>query len=171
MTNVAAMFPYGWFPLVADDVSEVEQEYDSPSSILARYLITHLEAFTSPTDEDEWPLYDSVLPDFDDVEFDCAAVFDTTPVIDKKNMAGVYIINNGIQMRVRTSVYETGYRKLASVVVTLAKVHGVEVDMPGGQTYEIVNISVASDAVFIGRDEKDRSHFTANLLFKTKVVT
>jgi len=147
-----------------------ESPSDSPASILAQYLIDILDAFSDPTDEESWPIYIAFMPDEGDIEFDCAAVYDTTPVVDSKNMRGTYIVNNGIQLRVRSSSYETAYVKISSVVAALALVHGEEIVMSGGSTYEIVNISVASNAVFIGNDEKNRNHFTANLLLKIKEV-
>lgn len=168
MGKISAGFSYGWFPDAPH--SEVRQEYDSPSSILAKYLVDTLEAFTDPDEGQAWPLYDAGMPEFDTVEFECAAIYDTTPILDEKTMQGAYIAQYGIQLRLRSLLYETGYRKLSSIAATLALAHGVEVEMPEGQMYEIVNISVASDAVFIGRDQKNRSHFTGNFLLKLKVL-
>jgi hypothetical protein len=141
---------------------------DSPSSILAKYLIDMQGAFVNPGDSGEWPLYKVSLPDGSGIAFEAASIHDTTPVVDAKAMDGTYVQAHGIQIHVRSKEYETGRTKLSGVVEDLAKVHGVTVPMTDGSVYEIVNVGVASDAVYIGPDEKQRAHFTANLLLKLK---
>jgi hypothetical protein len=159
-----------YYEIVYVPAAEVEQVINSPSSILATYLIDTLGAFITPGDSGSWPLYRTVMPDALGVNFEVASIHDTTPVIDAKLMDGSLVQQNGIQLRVRSKVYETGYQKLVSVIRVLATLHGVVVTMVNGNRYEIVNVSVASDAVYIGPDEKQRSHFTANLLAKFRTL-
>jgi hypothetical protein len=159
-----------YYEIVYVPPAEVEQVVNSPSSILATYLIDTLGAFITPGDSGSWPLYQTSMPDASGVVFEVASIHDTTPVMDSKSMDGSLIQRYGILLRVRSKVYETGYQKLASVIAVLATLHGVEVSMPDGYTYEIANVSVATDATYIGPDEKGRNHFTANLLLRTQIV-
>ncbi len=159
-----------YYEVVYTPPAEVLVTENTPSSILAKYLIDTLAVFVNPGDSGDWPLYISSLPDGIDVPFESAAVYDTTPLVDGKLMNGTLVEAYGIQLHVRSSLYETGYRKLAGAVKTLAGVHGVDVTMPNSYVYEIVNVGVASDAVYIGPDEKKRCHFTANLILKLRTV-
>ncbi len=143
---------------------------NSPSSILTQYLIDTMGAFVTPGDSGDWPLYKSSMPDGSGTVFEVASIHDTTPVTDTKAMDGTYTQAHGIQIHVRAKEYEAGRSKLSGVVEDLAKVHGVDVTMDDGNSYEIVNVSVASDAVAIGQDEKKREHFTANLLLRIRTL-
>lgn len=158
-----------YYEIVFVPPAEVVEVSNSPSSVLAKYLIDTLGVFTTPGESGDWPLYQSSLPDGSKNTPD-AAIYDTTPVVDAKLMNGSLVQMFGIQLRVRGLVYETVYRKLDTVVTTLADVHGVQVAMPNSYVYEIVNISIASTATFIGPDEKRRNNFTANLLLRMKTV-
>jgi hypothetical protein len=157
-----------YYEIVYTPPTEVLETGNTPSSVLAKYLIDTLGVFVNQGDSGEWPLYKTSLPDGSGIVFEAASIHDTTPVVDAKAMDGTYNQAHGIQIHVRSKLYETGYCKLAGVVKTLATVHGITVTMADGNRYEIVNVSVASDAVYIGPDEKKRVHFTANLLLKLK---
>lgn len=144
--------------------------YDSPSSVLAKYLIDTLGGFTDPSDNGDWPLFTTVMPDALGVAFECATLIDDQPQVDSKTMDGKYCKANGLKIQVRSSSYETGYRKLAGVVPALALIHGAQVVIVGSYTYAIVNIHVVTDVKYIGVDEKQRHHFVSELLVKLNIV-
>ena len=139
---------------------------NSPCHILAQYLIETHGSFTEPNESGAWPLYRTFIPDVAGMIADIASIHDTTPVVEGKRVCdGVISEMSGIQIHIRSDDYDDGYDKLSGVVEDLAKIHGILLTYDS-TPYEIVNISVASDVVAIGQDEKKRYHFTANLLVR-----
>jgi hypothetical protein len=137
---------------------------NSACHILAKYLIDTHGGFNEPGSSGTWPLYRAFMPDAPGLVADIACIYDTSPDLQGKRVVdGVLSKRNGIQIHLRSNGYDEGYEKLSDVVEDLAKVHGVLVTYDSTQ-YKIVNISVASDGIPIGQDEKKRYHFTANFL-------
>lgn len=134
-----------------------------PSLILATYLRDTLALFSNPSESTTWPLYIRNLPDGTRIEDNLASIFDTAGVYDGKMMDGTEYEHYGIQIRIRCTVYSSGWEKASVLVNTLKDVTGVNVTV-SSRTFRIQNISRTSAIVHISTDEKQRDHFTVNFL-------
>lgn len=92
--------------------------YHSPSDIL-RYLLIDLSVGTLPTDNQNWPIYVANEPNKPD---NCITIYDTIGTDDGRSMIdGDIWKHDGIQVRVRSVDYRTGWDKITIVQETLAK--------------------------------------------------
>jgi len=134
-------------------------------SILAAYIINELLLMTSPSDEDDWPLYVSSMPDGDNVKTNCGAIYDTAGVLDGKLSSGEVIQHPGIQIRIRSDNYEMGYAKIEKIALTLDDICWNTITI-GEDSYLLQNISRTTPVVPLGseRGYKRRFSFTVNFL-------
>lgn len=144
----------------------------SPASIMAYYIIEELEEMTDPSDADVWPLFTSHLPDLDNIKTNCGAIYDTTGVNDLRSMNGGVPQHPGIQIRIRSDDYETGYVKIEDIGNALDEVINQSFTI-GDLEYELQNVSRTSPIVSLGMEEgtKRRFHFTINFLLTIRELT
>lgn len=137
----------------------------SPSSILAAYIINTLDKMSWSIEKDNWPLFVSSMPDGDNVENDCGAIYDTAGVLDGRQMDGKVPQHQGLQLRIRSQSYEVGYAKAEDIALELDEVANVSLTIDAGE-YEIQNVSRTTPIVFLGPEvgTKRRYLFTVNFL-------
>ena len=145
---------------------------ESPASILAAYIINTLADMTSPSEENDWPLYISAMPSGNNVKSDCGAIYDTTGWKDGRLMAGQVIQHYGIQLKVRSKVYQTGWTKLENIASDLDKINGVLITVDS-RDYSIETVVRTGPVGFMGQEEGTRRRFlfTVNLQVTIRDVT
>ena len=171
--DIIAAMTGGVFSLtpLARTVSGTSVLQTSPANIIANYIISTLATMTDPSDgSDDWPLYTSHLPDKTDVETNCGAIFDTTGVNDIRQMNGAVPQHPGIQLRVRSKDYNTGYAKIENVANALDEVANASLEI-NALEFEIQNVSRTSGIISLGTDEKRRFHFTINFILTLRELT
>ncbi len=138
-------------------------------SILRAYIISTLSLMTLPSDRGSWPLYVANMPDGNDIETNCGCVYDTPGVLDGKLSSGEVIQHPGIQLRIRSNDYETGYAKTEAIALALDDVSWDTITV-SGTTYLLQSVSRTSPVVPLGseRGTKRRFLFTANFLITLK---
>jgi len=140
-------------------------------SILADYIINTLSLMTTPSDEGNWPLYLSSMPDGDNIKTNCGAIYDTTGVLDGKISDGEVIQHPGIQLRIRSDDYEIGYAKIEAIALALDSVlfDIVSID---AVDYLLQNVSRTTAVVPLGseRGYKRRFLFTVNFLVTLRKI-
>jgi len=141
----------------------------SPAAIMAAYVIDVLGKMTRPSDRDDWPLYTSHLPDGEDVETDCGAIYGTSGTNDQRSMNGIVNEHPGIQLRIRSRSSETAYAKIEDVAVALDAVVNDEIAIDG-TAYTIQNVSRSSPIVPLGVESgtKRRFSFTVNYMLTVR---
>lgn len=153
-------------------VGETDTTILVPSAIIAKYVISTLAYFTAPSAQTTWPLYRSALPDGPNVEDNIAAVYDSPGYLQAKDMGGSLTQRYGIQFMLRSTDYDTGYRKLATLLSAFESVHAVNVSIDT-RTFSIENVSQSSSITTLGREKdstKQRYLFSVNLLVTIKEV-
>ena len=173
--NLIAAITGGVFILtpLARAVSGTLKLQASPASIMAAYIIEKLDvSMTDPSDKDSWPLYISHLPDGTNVKTDAGAIYDTTGVNDMRSMDGGVPQHPGIQIRIRSRSYETGYTKIEDIGSTLDEVVNASIEI-GSLEYEIQNVSRTSPIVSLGVETgtRRRFSFTINFLLTIRELT
>ncbi len=113
----------------------------SPASVIAEYIITTLELMTRPTLNNDWPLYTSLLPDGKNVKTNAGVIYDIAGVSDSRQMNGLIPEHPGIQLRIRSRDYETGFAKIEAMASALDDLVTVATVIVGDETYEIYNVS------------------------------
>lgn len=133
-----------------------------PSKVLAEYLIQQ-GLFTRPSDGLEWPLFTRNIPDWRDVPDSIAILYDTTGVVDARNMHFREFERHGLQLRVRAISLAVASEKIAGVtdVLKLLAMVGVVVDE---RVFSIKNIGRTTTIVPLGRDDNSREHLVTNFL-------
>ena len=142
----------------------------SPASVLVAYIIEELDKMTYPSEKSDWPLYTSHLPDGDNVETDCGVVYDTTGLMDGRLMTGLVPQHPGIQLRIRSRVYETGFNKIEDIAASLDEVSNSSFVIAAGE-FEIQNASRTSPVIPLGLEvgsTKRRFLFTVNFILTVK---
>ena len=144
----------------------------SPSSVLAYYIIETLAKMTDPSEGDTWPLYISSMPDGDDIETNCGALYDTSGIQSMRQMNGYIAQFFGIQLRIRSKTYEIGWAKIEDIGNALDEVNNISVEITP-EEYEIQNISRTTPIVPLGleRGTKRRYLFTLNFAMTIKKLT
>lgn len=133
-----------------------------PSQAVAVYLASKI---THPSD---WSFFVGAEPDMPD---QVVSVYDTTGVTDGKDMRSLETITlHGIQVRLRSTVYDHGWGKVQEVKKVLDRVR-METVRVGNVAVKIHAFKLSGTPSFIGRTEKNRrSVFTLNgLLTATEV--
>lgn len=140
-------------------------------AILAYYIINTLSLMTAPSDESNWPLYISSMPDGDDVKVDCGSIYDTAGMLDGKLSSGKVVVHPGIQLRIRSDDYEQGYAKIEAITLALDDVVRDTVTV-SGDSYLLENVSRSTPIVPLGseRGYKRRFLFTVNFLITLKKI-
>jgi len=144
----------------------------SPAFILSEYIINEISALTNPDNNGEWPLYTNYMPDGDDVESDCAAMYDTAGILNGRLMrTGEVIKHPGLQLRLRSLGGEIGYAKIEGVALSLDSIAG-ETLVVSGSTFKILNMRRTTEIIPLGleRGTKRRFLFTVNYLVTLKKV-
>ena len=99
----------------------------SISVILAQYIIAE-ELMTKPSLNSSWPLYISYMPD---VKNDLGAIEDGVGKKLGRYMVGDVIQRFGITIKIRSSVYKTGWVKMESILKNLDKIDSEEITVNG----------------------------------------
>ena len=172
--NIIAAMTGGVFhtkPL-ARTVSGTSKLQASPASILAYYIINTLEEMTDESDGEDWPLYKASLPDGSNVKTNAGAVFDTVGMNDQRSMDGGVPQHPGIQLKIRSRDYETGYAKIEDIAHALDEVANAEIEIDALE-YELQNVSRTSPIVCLGNEysTKRRFEFTINFLLTIRELT
>ena len=134
------------------------------------FVINSLGKMTTPTDQDDWPLYCPHMPDGDDVETNCGVARDSPGTQDRRSIrSGEVPDHPGVQIRIRTNDYDAGYAKIEDVVLALDAVINETVVM-GAASYLIQNVSRTSPIAYLGVEPgtKRRMFFTVNYLLTLK---
>lgn len=132
---------------------------ESPAEIVAQLLI-NLGLGTSVPDNGAWPVFVHALPPDKD---DALCVYDTAGVLHGRLMkTGETREHKGVQIRVRSLLYRTGYRKIQDIEEAIDDTLNAQVVVEDG-SYVIETINKTSTATYIGREEtRDREAFTVN---------
>jgi hypothetical protein len=133
------------------------------SEVLRKYLLNQGEVDLPGVGS--WPCLLTYLMDGVDVN-NLIAIFDDAPSLDGRDMnSGGVMFHYGVVIRLRSSVYETGYLKMFDMFSLLASVVRETVSLDA-ITYLIHTISNRSGVVSLGleRGTKRRRVFEMNLL-------
>lgn len=144
----------------------------SPASILRSFIIEEaIGSMTLPSDGSDWPLFISSMPDGNDVKVNCGAIYDTSGVLDGKLSDGEVVQHPGIQIRIRSDDYETGYAKIEIIALALDDVDWNTIVI-NSTTYLFQNISRTTPIISLGpeRGFKRRFLFTVNFMVTLKKV-
>ncbi len=141
-----------------------------PSSIICDYLIETAALFTTPSDNDTWPIYDGSMPDGNATPNQCAAVLNTTGVMEGKDMQGNLDQRYGIQIRIRSMSEATGYAKAKEVEDEFRSVTFQDVTVVSGETWRIYNLQQATPIILVAVDEKRRFTQVINFLCCMKII-
>ena len=141
----------------------------SPASIVAYYIINTLAKMTDPSDGSAFPLWVSHMQN---KPSNAGAIYDTSGVLEQRQMSGVVPTHQGIQIRIRTIDYETGYAKIEDIASALDEVFEKTVEITP-EEYVIQNISKSSPIVSLGIEEGTgrRSLFTVNFLLTIRKIS
>ncbi len=143
-------------------------ESHSPACVLSVYLL-YLKLVNAPSYSGEWPLYISNLPDGATIQKNAAAIYDTTGVIDSRQMMGDVMCHPGIQIAIRSTNYLNGWKKANTIAKYLNDLYRVLVTLDGVE-YLIQNASQSSDIVPLGWEESGTCLFTLNYLLTLKMI-
>ena len=144
---------------------------NSPAFILSEYIINALILMTNPNVSGLWPLYTSYMPDGDDVESNCGALYNTTGILDGRLMAGEVIKHQGLQLRIRSLTEDEGYDKAEEVGLGLDEVQNDTIVIDSN-SYEIQNVRKTTPIIPLGLEKgtNRRYLFTINFLVTLKKV-
>lgn len=139
----------------------------TPAQILQEFFLSQdVPLFGRPTDRMPWPLYVSFMPE-DDIHVctEAGAIYDTTPSKDGRLMTGEVVFHYGIQIKIRSLDYITGWKLGMEVQDLVETIHNAEVALEE-KTYTVNNVSIASPLTFLGRGDLDRGRvfFSVNFL-------
>jgi hypothetical protein len=141
---------------------------DSPAAVITAYLINEGKMYADTSNT--WPMYVSSLPDGINVVDNAGAAYDTLPVKDGRLMSGSLILHHGVQIKMRSVVYDDGWDKMQEIVSLLDTVVN-ELVTVGSNTYVISSIS--RNPVFplgVEPGTKRRNLFTVNLLVTMRQI-
>ena len=129
---------------------------DSPAYILMSYIVGVLELMTLPSEEDDWPLYVSHLPDGIN---NSGCLYDTSGISDGRLMdTGKMIEHHGIQLTIRSDDYSIGRAKAEEIALSLDAVFNDAVDI-GDEEFEIQNVKRMSNVISLGLEEDSRRNY------------
>jgi len=146
--------------------SHAEYEGDAPSSIIASIIVQILEEMSNPLNGDVWPLYISSMPDDSDVEDDCGSIYDSPGVINARLMEdGEVVEHHGIQIKIRSTDYETGFRKIRGLALDLDAVKNQSITLDDN-TYTVNNLARVGTIGYLGieKESKRRYLFSVNFI-------
>ena len=160
-------FPTHHWPGTPDDgdLTPTDDLQHTPCFILGSYLIA--EAIVSlPSLGSDWPLYKSALPDGENVEDDAGAIYDTTPMIDRRVRGGFPNTHYGLQIKIRANDYETGKAKASAILSSLQDIQNSEVEF-GDYVYEIRAANPTSGIIPLGLEQGTKRRYLFTLNFMT----
>jgi len=135
----------------------------TPANILYQHLVNG-GVFVNPAPDIDWPLYVGHLPDKDNIPDKAAAIYDTTGVLDGRLMKGPTVEHHGIQVKVRSDIYNDGYAKCTEVVDLFEAATQIVIVVDSG-VFRIENVSRATSIAPLGvEDSQRRDLFTINFL-------
>jgi hypothetical protein len=143
----------------------------SPAEILAKYL-QDLAIVEDPVAWSRWPIYISHMPDGDDAEDECVAIYDTQGTLDGRMMENGEVIEHpGIQIKIRCTELAVGWWKAKNLVEALRNIHN-EVISLSTFSFTVYNVSEASPILYMGVEEgtNRRQLFTVNFLATLKEI-
>ena len=142
----------------------------SPAVILAEY-IRDQETMSDPGDNTDWPLYISYMPDSVDIDSDCGAIYDTTPIKDGRLMIGPVIQHYGIQIKIRSISHSIGWLKAENIITNLDAINYTLITIDG-EEYQMNAVKRIGHIIPLGIElgTKDRQLFTVNFLVTLKRV-
>lgn len=133
-------------------VIEASTTYDPPSAVIREYIADTLSLMTNPSDGLSWPMYIAVLPESDNSEIDAGAVFDTPGVGDGRiSRTGEFIKHDGIQIMVRSNVYETGYNKIENIAKGIDEA-SYETVLRNDNEYTLLSATRTSPSLYLGHE-------------------
>jgi hypothetical protein len=92
---------------------------DHSHADISRYLLIDLDLGTVPTDEGAWPIFADREPESPD---DCITVYNTQGLDEGRDMiSGELFGHQGIQVRVRAAVQQTGWAKATAIQKAMAE--------------------------------------------------
>ena len=143
----------------------------TPALILATYIRAQ-GLMSIPADDDDWPLYVSYMPDSSGVKTNSGAIYDASGKKDGRLMAGTVIQHYGVQIKIRSSVYTTGWAKLEAIATNLYTIDNAEVTV-SGEDYQICNVSRIEPIISLGNEEgtKERQLFKSDFLMTVKITS
>ena len=141
----------------------------SPASIVAYYIINSLAKMSGPSSGSAFPLWKSHMQN---KPSNAGAIYDTSGIIEQRQMNGLVPTHQGIQIRIRTIDYETGYAKIEDIASALDEVFEQSVEI-GVEEYVIQNIGRSSPIVPLGIEGGTirRYLFTINFLLTIRKIS
>lgn len=140
----------------------------SPADILREVMVATLSLGTDPDDGDVWPVYASSEPDSPD---NCITVFDTEGVKTGRLMVGGEVTeHHGIQIRVRSVDFPTGYAKARAIAVSLDEELYYDPVTMESSIYNVRCFNRTSGVLSLGKDVPNtkRNLFTINGLLSVR---
>jgi len=137
---------------------------NSPARILMLYITGELGLMSDPSDYADWPLYVGFLPDAPDAKTNAGCVYNTVGTQDERLMSGPVPQHFGVQLRIRSTDHNTGWRKIEEVANALDAVINATL-ATAGEEYEIQNLSRMSPILDLGLEVGARERrfvFTVN---------
>ncbi len=147
----------------------------SPAFILYKYITDNdIGSMTDPSDALALPLYVSYIPDSIGTKTDLGSLFDVPGVKDGRLMTtGEVIPHHGIDLKIRSRDYVTGWAKAEEIATALDLLKNVIVTI-SSVTYQFDNISrnslVNSEGVET-KGTRKRYMFSVNFIVTLKRIT
>ncbi len=138
----------------------------APATVVANFVINSLKKMTTPTSQDDWPLYVPHLPDGDDVKTSRGVVRDTVGISSPRSLRSGKILDHpGIQLRIQSSDREIARAKIEDITAVLDETAN-EIVVVEDTSYELENLSRTSPIVYFGINRE--SVYTVNYLLTLK---
>jgi hypothetical protein len=121
-----------------------------PPCMIIRQLMLDLALASQISDNDDWPVFDSNMPDRPD---DCIIVTDTDSLLDgRTQFDGETQEHFGFQVKIRSKGPVEGYRKLAEIAASFDdSVLKFPVDV-GANSYTVQSITRRSGIIKMGKE-------------------
>ena len=130
---------------------------------IIRSMLVDLGLGTDPSSQGLWPIFVSNEPNRPD---NCITIYDTASSDDGRSMVdGELFSHEGLQVRVRSVDYPTGYTKANSIRTALAKSINFRTTYIDSQGYLVYCCSKIGNVLPIGTEQTSkRQLFTLNCL-------
>jgi hypothetical protein len=129
---------------------------------IVRQLLTNLGETTAPADNANWSGFYSFEPEERDR---VVTVFDTAGILrGRTHVDGETQVHYGLQVRIRSEEYGTGYTKAEEIAVALDTQTHLSTVVIGSTTYTVYAFTRLGTVLAIGREAPNskRSIFTIN---------
>lgn len=152
--------------------------HHSPADVIRSVLVTlglTTEPALLPENDLPWPSFTNREPPTPD---DCVTVFDTDGVDHGRVMfGGERQSHHGIQIRVRSTYHDSGFKKAREIALSLDSLYDFSVTVPGtqqvgGEDYVVHSVNRVGEVLSLGREvpESKRSVFTVNAMLTLKMI-